>query len=91
MVFQSGLSEPTLGVIRKLSVTHSVSADSLVIGGEERVAPTNPCAWLLRPPRSWTPMNKRPFASCWKVSSLDIRACTVGTAHAQETALLEKD
>ena len=37
--YESGLSEPTLGVIRKLSIALSVSADALVFGGEERVAP----------------------------------------------------
>lgn len=36
--YESGLSEPTLGVIRKLSIALSVSADALVFGGEDRVA-----------------------------------------------------
>lgn len=38
--YESGVSEPTLGALRKLAVALSVSADDLVFGGEDRV-PTN--------------------------------------------------
>ncbi len=36
--YESGVSEPTLGVLRKLAIALSVSADALVFGGEDRLA-----------------------------------------------------
>jgi transcriptional regulator with XRE-family HTH domain len=36
--YESGTSEPTLGVLRKLAIALSVSADALVFGDEDRLA-----------------------------------------------------
>jgi transcriptional regulator with XRE-family HTH domain len=36
--YESGQSEPTLGVLRQLAIALSVSADALVFGGEDRLA-----------------------------------------------------
>jgi transcriptional regulator with XRE-family HTH domain len=36
--YESGASEPTLGVLRRLAIALSVSADALVFGGDGRLA-----------------------------------------------------
>jgi transcriptional regulator with XRE-family HTH domain len=36
--YESGRSEPTLGVLRQLAIALSVSCDTLVFGGEDRLS-----------------------------------------------------
>jgi len=36
--YESGASEPTLGVLRKLAIALSVTSDALVFGGDDRLA-----------------------------------------------------
>src|ERR1700677_4833295 len=40
---------------------------------------TSHCDWPLKPRPSWAPRSERPFASCWKGSSLDTRLSVAGT------------
>jgi transcriptional regulator with XRE-family HTH domain len=37
-LYESGKSEPSLGVLRQLAIALSVSCDALVFGGEDRLA-----------------------------------------------------
>jgi transcriptional regulator with XRE-family HTH domain len=39
-LYESGRSEPSLGVLRQLAIALSVSCDDLVFGGEDRLAST---------------------------------------------------